>query len=56
LCRDEDGGVHIQIYVNDVLINDYVDTTQKHSSGHVAFQQHHEGSVVNYKDVKLREL
>ena len=24
--------------------------------GHVAFQQHHDGSVVHYRDVAVREL
>ena len=56
VCKDEPAGTHVQIYVNDVLVTDYVDATKKHASGHVAFQQHHDGSVVMYKDVEVREL
>jgi glucose/arabinose dehydrogenase len=56
VCRDEPEGVHVKIYLNGVLVNDYVDRERRHSEGHVAFQQHHDGSVVHYKDVEVREL
>jgi hypothetical protein len=54
--RDGAEGVHVTIRVNDVVVTDHVDTERKHGAGHVAFQQHHEGSVVHYKDVEVREL
>jgi hypothetical protein len=55
-CKDEAEGTHIVIRVNGVVVTDFVDTTRKFSRGHVALQQHHEGSVVRYKDVEVREL
>ncbi len=56
LCRDEAEGVRIQIRVNDVLVTDHLDRERKHKSGHVAFQQHHDGSVVRVREVYVREL
>lgn len=55
-CRDEADGVRILIRVNDVLVTDYLDRERKHKSGHIAFQQHHEGSVVRVRDIFVREL
>ena len=55
-CRDTPDGVHVVIRVNDVVVTDYVDTKRTHAMGHVAFQQHHDGSEVRYRDVQVREL
>jgi len=55
-CLDEPEGVHVTIRVNGVVVVDYVDAERKHAAGHVAFQQHHEGSIVNYKEVEVREI
>lgn len=55
-CRDEADGVRVTIRVNGVVVTDYLDKERKHVSGHVAFQQHHEGSMVWYRDVEVREL
>ena len=55
-CRDEAEGVHIVVRINDVVVNDFVDTERKFARGHVAFQQHNDGSVVRYKDIEVREL
>lgn len=56
VCRDEADGVRIQIRVNGVLVSDFLDRERKHKSGHIAFQQHHEGSVVRLRDIYVREL
>jgi len=55
-CRDEADGVRIKVYVNHVLVNDFLDRERKHKSGHVAFQQHNDGSVVRLRDIFVREL
>ncbi|HZM00119.1 MAG TPA: family 16 glycoside hydrolase [Planctomycetota bacterium] len=55
-CRDEPAGTHITIAVNGVVVTDFVDPERRHRSGHVALQQHHDGSVVSYKDIEVREL
>lgn len=55
-CRDEADGVHVTIRVNGVVVVDTVDRERKFASGHVALQQHHDGSLVRFKDVEVREL
>ncbi len=49
-------GNRIVIKVNDKVVVDYVDEKNTHQKGLVAFQQHHNGSVVRYKDVMLKHL
>jgi len=55
-CMDEPGGVHVTITVDGVPITDYVDAERKHAQGHIAIQQHHETSVIEAKDLWIREL
>jgi len=54
-CRDEPGGTHVTIAIDGVVVTDYSDTERRNRSGHVALQQHNEGSVVHYKDIEVRE-
>jgi glucose/arabinose dehydrogenase len=54
--RDEPEGTRLTIRVNGVVVTDYLDTQRLHASGHVALQQHNDGSVVEYRDVAVREL
>lgn len=54
--RDEPGGTRVTVRVNGVVVTDFLDTQRLHASGHVALQQHHDGSVVEYRDVAVREL
>jgi hypothetical protein len=54
-CRDETAGTHVQIRVNGVLVTDFVDAERRHASGHVAFQQHHDGSVIRVREVEVRD-
>ncbi|MCK6445939.1 MAG: DUF1080 domain-containing protein [Planctomycetes bacterium] len=56
ICRDEADGVRVIVEVNDVVVVDTLDKERKFASGHVALQQHHDGSVVTYKDLEIREL
>lgn len=56
ICRDEPGGVHVVIELNGVKVVDYIDKDRKHALGHVALQQHNDGSVVHFKDLEVREL
>ena len=55
-CRDTDEGVRVTIRVNGVVVVDHLDRERKHAAGHVALQQHHEGSIVHYKEIEVREL
>lgn len=49
-------GNHIVIKVNDKVVVDYTDEKGTHEQGHVALQQHHNGSVVHYKNLRVRPL
>jgi glucose/arabinose dehydrogenase len=55
-CVDEPGGTHITLVIDGVTFVDHVDAERKHASGHIALQQHHEGSVIEAKDLWIREL
>ncbi|MBM3988380.1 MAG: DUF1080 domain-containing protein [Planctomycetes bacterium] len=56
LCKDEPEGTRIQIRVNHILVTDYLDRDRRHPAGHIALQQHHEGSVIRAKSLEIREL
>ncbi len=52
ICR----GNHIVIKLNDKVVVDYVDKQNSFKKGHLALQQHDPGSVVYYKDLKVKPL
>ena len=52
---DESGGARLRIAVNGVLVTEHLDADRRYTSGHFAIQQHHEGSVIEVRDVYLRE-
>ena len=54
-CEEVEQGIHIHIELNGVTIVDRVDT-RRFGPGHIALEQHHEGSVVSITDVAIREL
>jgi hypothetical protein len=49
-------GNRIIVKVNDKIVVDYVDEKNTYKFGHLALQQHNEGSVVMYKNLKVRPL
>jgi hypothetical protein len=49
-------GNHIIIKVNGKTVVDYVDTKNSFMKGWLALQQHNKGSVVEYKDLRMRVL
>ncbi len=55
-CADEAAGTHIQIWVNGFQTVDFVDKDRTYKSGHLALQQHNEGSEVRFKDIEVKEL
>ncbi|HEX6883925.1 MAG TPA: family 16 glycoside hydrolase [Planctomycetota bacterium] len=55
-CVDEAAGTHITIWLNEVVFVDWIDAERKYTSGHIALQQHHEGSVIEARDLWIREL
>ncbi len=54
--RDEPEGTHLVIKVNGIVITDYVDSERLHATGHIALQQHNDGSVVECRRLEVREL
>ncbi|HVS17956.1 MAG TPA: family 16 glycoside hydrolase [Planctomycetota bacterium] len=54
--RDEPSGTRLSVWVNGVQTSDVVDPERRHAAGHVALQQHHDGSQVEWRDVRVREL
>jgi hypothetical protein len=55
-CVDEEEGTHITITINGAVVTDVIDTERRHTSGHFAIQQHHDGSVISVRRVEVREL
>jgi hypothetical protein len=49
-------GNRIIIKVNDKIVTDYVDDKKTYTSGHLALQQHNQGSVVQYRNVMVKPL
>lgn len=49
-------GNHIQIFVNDKQTVDFIDEKNTKTDGLLALQQHNAGSVVEFKNLMLREL
>lgn len=55
-CESLEAGTAITISVNGVVVNEYVDAERTHGPGHIAIQQHHEGSRIEAKDLWIREI
>ena len=55
-CESLENGTNITISVNGVVVNHYVDAERTHGPGHIAIQQHHEGSRIEAKDIWIREI
>lgn len=49
-------GNRIIIKVNDKIVTDHVESKNTFTSGYLAFQQHDPGSVVQYRNVKVKRL
>lgn len=56
ICREVSGGTKITVRLNGVVVSDFVDGERRHARGHVALQQHHDGSVVEYKHIEVLDL
>jgi len=49
-------GNHIQIFVNDKKTVDFIDEQNTFTAGYLALQQHNAGSVVEFKNLMMKEL
>ena len=39
-----------------MVITDHVDAERRHGAGHIAIQQHHQGSRIEAKEILIRTL
>jgi hypothetical protein len=46
----------IKVTLNDVVVNDFVDPTRRASRGHVALQNHHRGSKVQFRNIRIQSI
>ena len=49
-------GNRVIIKVNDKIVTDFVDEKNTFTSGHLALQQHNQGSVVQYRNLMAKRL
>ena len=49
-------GNHIVIKINGQTTVDFMDQKNTYSMGHFALQQHHQGSVVEFRRIEVKEL
>lgn len=49
-------GNRVIIKVNDKIVVDFVDEKRSFMEGHLALQQHNDGSVVHYRNVQVKPL
>jgi hypothetical protein len=55
-CETVAGGTRVRVWVNGVLVNEWLDPESRFESGHVALQQHHEGGLLELEELRVREL
>lgn len=49
-------GNRIRVTLNDVLVNDYTDPKPRSLRGHIALQNHHDGSKVQFRNIRIKEV
>jgi hypothetical protein len=49
-------GNRIKVTLNDVLVNDYTDLKPRSLRGHIALQNHHDGSKVQFRNIRVKEV
>jgi hypothetical protein len=56
MCTIEAVGNRIKVTLNDVLVNDFTDSKPRALRGHIALQNHHDGSKVQYRHIRIKEV
>lgn len=49
-------GNRIKVTLNDVLVNDFTDPVPRSLRGHIALQNHHSGSKVQFRNIRIKSL
>jgi hypothetical protein len=47
-------GARIRVSLNGVLVNDFTDPNQRSLRGHIGLQNHHPGSKVQFRNIRIR--
>jgi Domain of Unknown Function (DUF1080)/GMC oxidoreductase len=46
----------IKVTLNDIVVNDFVDPNRRALRGHIALQNHHRGSKVQFRNIRIRSI
>lgn len=49
-------GNRIKVTLNDVLVNDFTDPKPRSLRGHIALQNHHDGSKVQFRNIRIKTV
>ncbi|WP_257169624.1 family 16 glycoside hydrolase [Bradyrhizobium sp. SRS-191] len=49
-------GNRIRVTLNDVLVNDFTDPKSRSLRGHLALQNHHDGSKVQFRNIRIKTV
>jgi hypothetical protein len=49
-------GNRIKVTLNNVLVNEFTDTKRRSLKGHIALQNHHSGSKVQFRNMQIKSL
>jgi hypothetical protein len=49
-------GNRIKVTLNNVLVNDFTDTSSRSLRGHIALQNHHSGSKVQFRNIRIKSI
>ena len=56
LIRETPEGTYLRTTLNGVVVSEHLDTQRLHATGHLALQQHHQGSEVRVRRMLVRQL
>ena len=49
-------GNRIKVTLNGVLVNDFTDANPRSLRGHIALQNHHGGSKVQFRNIRIKSI
>lgn len=55
-CEDTAGGTLVRVWVNGILVNEYLDPSRRFAGGAIALEQHHEGTRLEVLDFGIQQL
>jgi hypothetical protein len=44
------------VTLNDVVVNDFTDPRPRSDRGHIALQNHHDGSKVQFRNIRIKAV